>query len=59
MNQILSQAGAEPARWPEKVCNYVISVLNVLVAFEMSCDLIDHPGRGYSLEFPRRQSSDR
>ena len=49
--QILSQAWAEPALFPEEVRNYVRRVRKVLVALEIPCDLVNRPGRGYSLEF--------
>jgi DNA-binding response OmpR family regulator len=51
VNQILSQAWAEPALSPEEVRNYVRRVRKVLVALAIPCDLVNRPGRGYSLEF--------
>lgn len=51
VNQILGQAWAEPNLFPEEVRNYVRRVRRVLVTFEIPCDLINRPGRGYSLEF--------
>jgi len=51
VNQIVSQAWAEPALSPEEVRNYVRRVRAVLLALEIPCDLVNRPGRGYSLEF--------
>ena len=51
MTQILGQAWAEPALFPEEVRNYVQRVRKVLAALEIPCDLINRPGHGYSLEF--------
>jgi DNA-binding response OmpR family regulator len=51
VTQILDQAWAEPALFPEEVRNYVQRVRKVLVALEIPCDLVNRPGRGYSLEF--------
>ena len=50
MNQILSQAWAEAALFPVEVRNYARRVRKVLVALEMPCDLVNRPGRAYSLE---------
>jgi DNA-binding response OmpR family regulator len=51
VTQILGQAWAEPALFPEEVRNYVQRVRKVLAALEIPCDLINRPGHGYSLEF--------
>jgi DNA-binding response OmpR family regulator len=51
VDQILKQAWAEPALFPEEVRNYVRRVRKILVALEIPCDLINRPGRGYSLKF--------
>jgi DNA-binding response OmpR family regulator len=51
VTQILSQAWAEPALFPEEVRNYVRRLRKVLVELEIPCDLVNRPGRGYSLEF--------
>jgi DNA-binding response OmpR family regulator len=51
VNQILSQAWAEPAISPEEVRNYVRRLRTVLGALAIPCDLVNRPGRGYSLEF--------
>ena len=57
VNQILSQAWAEPALFAEKVPDYLRRVREVLVALEIPCDLVNRPGRGYSVEL-RIDSSD-
>lgn len=49
--QILSQAWSEPALFPEEVRNYVKRVRMVLAALGIPCDVVNRPGRGYSLEF--------
>ena len=51
VDQILSQAWAEPALFPEEVRNYVQRVRKVLVALKVPCYLVNRPGRGYSVEF--------
>lgn len=51
VNQILSQAWAEPALFPEEVRNYVQRVRKILVALKIPCELVNRSGRGYSLEF--------
>ena len=51
VNQILTEAWAEPALFPEEVRNYVQRLRKVLLALEIPCDLVNRPGRGYSLEF--------
>lgn len=51
VTQILGQAWAEPALFPEEVRNYVQRVRKVLAALKIPCDLINRPGHGYSLEF--------
>lgn len=51
VTQILGQAWAEPNLFPEEVRNYVRRVRKVLMALEIPCDVVNRPGRGYSLEF--------
>lgn len=51
VTQILNQAWAEPALFPEEVRNYIKRVRNVLAALEIPCDVVNRPGRGYALEF--------
>jgi hypothetical protein len=55
VTQILDQAWAEPALFPEGVRNYVQRVRKVLAALGIPCDLINRPGHGYSLEFKERK----
>jgi len=49
--QILDQAWARPALFPEEVRNYVRRLRKVLAALEIPCDIVNRPGRGYALEF--------
>jgi DNA-binding response OmpR family regulator len=51
VTQILGRAWAEPGLFPEEVRNYVKRVRKVLAALEIPCDIVNRPGRGYSLEF--------
>jgi DNA-binding winged helix-turn-helix (wHTH) protein len=50
VTQILGQAWVEPALFPEEVRNYVKRVRKILTALEIPCDIVNRPGRGYSLE---------
>jgi DNA-binding response OmpR family regulator len=49
--QLLSRAWSEPALFPEEVRNYVRRVRKILVELEIPVDLVNVPGRGYSLVF--------
>jgi len=51
VTQILDEAWAEPALFPEEVRNYVKRVRKMLASLEIPCDIVNRPGRGYSLEF--------
>jgi DNA-binding response OmpR family regulator len=51
VTQILGRAWAEPGLFPEEVRNYVRRVRKLLATLEIPCDLVNRPGRGYSLEF--------
>ena len=51
VNQILSQAWAEPGLFPEEVRNYVQRLRKILVVLKIPCELVNRSGRGYSLEF--------
>jgi DNA-binding response OmpR family regulator len=51
VTQILGQAWAGPALFPEEVRNYVQRIRKVLAALEIPSDVVNRPGRGYSLEF--------
>ena len=37
--------------FPEEVRNYVSRVRKILARLEIPCDLVNRPGRGYSLTF--------
>jgi DNA-binding response OmpR family regulator len=50
VTQILDQAWVEPALFPEEVRNYVKRVRKILTTLEIPCDIVNRPGRGYSLE---------
>lgn len=47
--QILGQAWADPALFPEEVRNYVGRLRKVLRELGIPVDLVNKPGRGYSL----------
>ena len=47
--QILGQAWADPALFPEEVRNYVRRLRKILVDLDIPVDLVNKPGRGYSL----------
>jgi DNA-binding response OmpR family regulator len=50
-SQILGQAWADPALFPEEVRNYVRRLRKILVELGIPADLVNKPGRGYSLVF--------
>lgn len=49
--QILGQAWADPALFPEEVRNYVRRIRKILADLAIPADLVNKPGRGYSLVF--------
>jgi DNA-binding response OmpR family regulator len=49
--QILGQAWADAALFPEEVRNYVRRLRKIFVELEIPVDLVNKPGRGYSLVF--------
>jgi DNA-binding response OmpR family regulator len=49
--QILGQAWADPGLFPEEVRNYVRRLRKILVELDIPVDLVNEPGRGYSLVF--------
>jgi DNA-binding response OmpR family regulator len=51
VSQILGQAWAEPTLFPEQVRVYIKRVRAAVAAMEIPCDIVNRPGRGYSLEF--------
>jgi hypothetical protein len=50
-SQILGQAWSDPALFPEEVRNYVRRLRKILIDLEIPVDLVNKPGRGYSLVF--------
>jgi hypothetical protein len=52
--QILDQAWADPALYPEEVRNYVQRLRKLLKRLQIPAQLINRPGRGYSLVFDGR-----
>jgi DNA-binding response OmpR family regulator len=52
--QILGQAWSDPALFPEEVRNYVRRLRKILVELAIPVDLVNKPGRGYSLVFRSR-----
>src|SRR5487761_26408 len=49
--QILGQAWADPALFPEEVRNYIRRLRKILVDLTIPVDIVNKPGRGYSLIF--------
>jgi DNA-binding response OmpR family regulator len=49
--QILGQAWADPALFPEEVRNYIRRLRKILADLSIPVDLVNKPGRGYSLVF--------
>jgi DNA-binding response OmpR family regulator len=50
-SQILSHAWSDPALFPEEVRNYVRRLRKILEDLAIPTDLVNKPGRGYSLVF--------
>jgi DNA-binding response OmpR family regulator len=50
-SRIMSHAWADPALFPEEVRNYVRRVRKILADLAIPVDLVNKPGRGYSLVF--------
>lgn len=50
-SQLVARAWAEPALFPEEVRNYVRRVRKIFADLEIPCNLVNRPGRGYSLVF--------
>jgi hypothetical protein len=50
-SQILGQAWADPALFPEEVRNYIRRLRKLLAALDIPADLVNRPGKGYSLIF--------
>jgi len=49
--QILGQAWADPALFPEEVRNYIRRLRKILLDLAIPVDIVNKPGRGYSLVF--------
>ena len=49
--QILGQAWSDSALFPEEVRNYIRRLRKIFVELEIPVDLVNKPGRGYSLVF--------
>ncbi len=49
--QILNYAWADPDLFPEEVRNYVQRLRRILRQLGIPCELVNRPGRGYSLVF--------
>jgi OmpR-family two-component system manganese-sensing response regulator len=49
--QLLARAWADPALYPEEVRNYVRRLRKILADLGIPCELVNRPGRGYSLVF--------
>lgn len=50
-SQIMGYAWSDSALFPEEVRNYVSRVRKILRRLDIPCDLVNRPGRGYSLTF--------
>ena len=50
-SQIMSNAWSDSALFPEEVRNYVRRVRKILADLAIPVDLVNKPGRGYSLVF--------
>jgi DNA-binding response OmpR family regulator len=51
VTDILRQAWGGAGLFPEEVRNYVRRVRKILATMQIPCDVVNRPGRGYSLEF--------
>ena len=49
--QIMGSAWSDAALFPEEVRNYILRIRRILAKLEVPCDVINKPGRGYSLTF--------
>lgn len=47
--QLLARAWSEPALFPEEIRNYVRRLRKLLTELDVPCQLVNRPGRGYSL----------
>jgi DNA-binding response OmpR family regulator len=51
VTQILSQAWAGPNLFPEQARSYVARLRKIFAALQSPVDIVNRPGRGYSLQF--------
>jgi hypothetical protein len=49
--QILAEAWAQPNLFPEQARSYVARLRKIFAVLEIPCDIVNRPGRGYSLQF--------
>ncbi|MGI8609265.1 MAG: winged helix-turn-helix domain-containing protein [Candidatus Dormibacteria bacterium] len=49
--QIMTRAWADSGLFPEEVRNYILKIRKMLVRLEIPCELVNRPGRGYSLVY--------
>lgn len=49
--QIMGGAWSDSALFPEEVRNYIMRIRRLLARMEIPCELVNRPGRGYSLTF--------
>jgi len=50
-SQITALAWSDAALYPEEVRNYVLRIRKILARLAIPCDLVNKPGKGYSLTF--------
>ncbi len=50
-SQIMGYAWSHSDLFPEEVRNYVLRIRKILLRLDIPCDLVNRPGRGYSLTF--------
>jgi hypothetical protein len=50
-SQITALAWSDAALFPEEVRNYVLRIRKILTRLAIPCDLVNKPGKGYSLTF--------
>lgn len=55
--EILDQAWAQPNLFPEQARSYVARLRTIFAVLEIPCDIVNRPGRGYSLEFRAAKQS--
>jgi hypothetical protein len=51
VTQILGQAWAQPNLFPEQARSYVARLRKIFAVLQIPCDIVNKPGRGYSLVF--------